>query len=268
MNILYFEYIIQYNKRDIINKYANSINIKLHNKSTNSINLNFTKIGLSLFVLSFTLYKSFLSSNEVLLMMVFLSLILIVFSELVLNKRSITITYTDMMWGIFLILLALNIMLNNLITGNSATTLLVYGAGFVFLIISKVHINYFDSSLKLIKILSIIYAMSALFQYFYTNLYISHIIPLFPSNSQIEVLRLLRNSGYTGFTNQTAHLAGYIVNGFGAIIFTRWLENNQFKKIIYIIALPILFIALLLSAKRAHLLFLLLSIIKIGRAHV
>src|SRR5690606_29881966 len=115
-------------------------------------------------------------------------------------------------------------------------------------------------SLKLIKLMGIVYAISAVFHYVFTDEYLSYILPLFELEEQIEVLELQRNNSYTGFTNQTAHLAGYILSAIGVIIFSSKKEKFS-AKLISILLLILLIYGLLLSAKRAHLIFTIIAIL-------
>src|SRR5699024_11126828 len=71
---------------------------------------------------------------------------------------------------------------------------------------------------------------------------------------------LLSANSYPGFTNQTAHLAGYVVSGIGIILFFNWKEKLSYK-LISTLFLIVLIIGLLLAAKRAHFVFMIIAVL-------
>src|SRR5690625_2212277 len=223
-----------------------------------NIQVNMTMIGMLIFTFYFSTLKSFLFPFEIGLIVLMLSIVTLLFSNFIISKRGVMITTVDIMWILFLSLFVLNIVLNNLITSANLIDILIYASAILFLLLVKVDMKLFEYPLKWIKILGIIYALSAIFQYLFTDVYLSHILPLFTQSEQSSILKLLRGNSYTGFTNQTAHLAGYIVSGIGIIIFSNW-KTKLSTKIVLISYLIVLLIGLLLTAKRAHLLFLIVA---------
>lgn len=229
-------------------------------KSTNFnfFNINLIIIGIFLFTLFFSVIKSFIRFELSFLLLLF-SIIILLFSKLI-NKNGIAITKVDLMWLLFLMCFIINIAFNGLFTPNNMIDILVYTLAIMFLLLVKVNINYYDSSLKLIKILGIVYACSAIFQYLFTDIYLGNVLPLFLESEQSGILSLLRGNSYSGFTNQTAHLAGYTVSAIGVIVFSKW--NSKFSTKVYTnMFLILLFIGLLLSSKRAHIIFMIIAIV-------
>lgn len=230
-----------------------------HQQNTEiDIKINLTVLGIFLFTFYVSITKSFLPFNVTILFLLS-SIVFIVFGKLI-SKKGITFTRVDVLWFLFYILFVLNISFNNLINRQTIVDISVYTTALLFLLFVKVNIDYYSSSLKLIKLMGIVYAISAVFHYVFTDEYLSYILPLFELEEQIEVLELQRNNSYTGFTNQTAHLAGYILSAIGVIIFSSKKEKFS-AKLISILLLILLIYGLLLSAKRAHLIFTIIAIL-------
>lgn len=238
------------------------INQKLYSKNqTNKeidIRINLTVIGMVLFTLFFSITKSFVPSQITILILVS-SIVTLIFSRLI-SKNGITLTRVDFLWFLFYILFILNITLNNLFTPQIIFDILVYTSALLFLILVKINIDYYKSSMKLIALLGIVYAVSAIFQYLFTDEYLSNVLPLFSLEDQSDILKLLRGNSYTGFTNQTAHLAGYTLSAIGVIVFSNK-KDKYSSKLITLLLLIVLFTGLLLSTKRAHLVFTIIAIL-------
>ncbi|MFD1334543.1 O-antigen ligase family protein [Oceanobacillus iheyensis] len=231
-----------------------------HKDSGLNIYINIIAIGIFIFTFYISTLKSFLFPFELRLLILMFSIVILFFSILVINKKGILITRVDIMWLLFLLLFVTNISFNNIITPVTIIDIFVYTSGIVFLLLVKVNISNYDYSLKLVKLAGIIYACSAIFQYLYTDFYLSNVLPFFSQGDQDNILKLLRGNSYTGFTNQTAHLAGYIVSGIGVIIFSDWKKKLSIK-FISILYLTLLVIGLLLTTKRAHFIFMIIAIV-------
>lgn len=223
------------------------------------ININFTVIGIVLLILHISTLKSFIPFQLSILLLI-ASIFVLLFSKLLLCKQGIIITRVDIMWSMFLILFIMNITFNNLISRSTLFDILVYSIAVLFLILGKVRVEYYKYPFKFIKYVGIIYAFSAILQYLFTDIYISYVLPIFASNEQETVLQLLRSDAYTGFANQTAHLAGYVLSSIGIIIFLNW-KTKLSTRVVSLIFLAILFIGLFLSAKRAHLIFTIVALL-------
>lgn len=244
-----------------------NMNTELSNLEYKSVRfptrINLTVIGIFIFTFCFSTLKSFLFSSHLEILSISLlsiSLIFLILNRFILANRSIILSSIDIMWILFFSMLFLNITWNSSLNKSSIYDLFVYASCILFLIIVKVDIRYYNSSLKLIKILSIIYACSAIFQFVFTDLYLNYVFPLFSMWEQENILNLLARNSYAGFTNQTAHLGGYIISGVGVIIFSNWRKKISLK-LISALFLIILFIGLLLTTKRAHLIFAILAIL-------
>lgn len=132
---------------------------------------------------------------------------------------------------------------------------------FLLLILYKVKVDYYIIALKIIFIFSLVYALSAIYQYLYMDLYSKYILYRFNEEQIAEIVRLIRNGNYTGFTNQTAYLAGFLVFGIGVVFILYKNIVKKFYRILFILSIPLLFYSLLLTGKRAHLLFMFISLI-------
>lgn len=236
------------------NLYSSKINTRF------KIRFNFFVFGILLFTFVFSLLKSFVfPTNLAWLLLLIFSILILLFSNLILLKGFI-LTRIDIMWFIFIIFFVCNIFIKDIASIESIIDIIVYFLAICFLLLTKVNINNYDYSFKLIKLLAILYALSAIFQFLMTDYYLSNVLPLFSQGEQVNILRLLRENAYSGFTNQTAHLAGYIVNGIGLIFFSNW-KNNLKYKVLSVIMLVILLVGLMLTIKRAHFIFMIVAIL-------
>lgn len=222
------------------------------------VKFNFTVMGIFLFTISFIILKSFIP-YQISYLLLGASFIVLLFSKLIISRRGIILTRVDMMWFLFLMIFIINITSNHLVSRGTVSDLLIYVIGTSFLLFAKANIDDYKYSLRVIKISGLIYGLSAIFQYLYMDLYMSKIFPLFSLNNQESILFLLRENSYSGFSYQTAHLAGYVLSALGIFIFLNW-NVKLSTKIFYILCIIVLFIAMLLSSKRAHLIFMVIAL--------
>lgn len=230
--------------------------IDIQNKKMNKLLLFSTFT----FMLGILTIKTFISSNVLELLLLSLTLVLLIFHYIISNKH-ITIYQFEIMWFIFLIYFLFNILYQGRFMKIHILDIFILTFIFLFLLLYKVNINYFITAFKLIFIFSLIYALSAIFQYIYMDLYSKYFLNKFNADQIEEILSLYRNGNYTGFTSQTAYLAGFLVFGIGIVFILFRSMNERFYRVIFIIGLPLLLYSLLLTGKRGHLLFMLVSLV-------
>lgn len=211
------------------------------------------------FMVNILTLKTFISSEglEVILLSATLVLLLLYY---IVSNESLIIYRVEAMWFVFLIYFIFNILYQGRFMKLHMLDIFIFIFAFLLLLFYKINVNYFIIALKTIFVFSLIYALSTLFQFFYTDLYLSHFLHRFTHAQSEEILRLLRNDNYTGFTAQTAYIAGFLVYGIGSVFI---LYNNTIKKhyrLLLILSLPLLFYSLLLTNKRAHFLFMIIAL--------
>src|SRR5690625_3982398 len=183
-----------------------------------SFTINLTSVGIAIFVLNVSLLHTFVSSRAILVGGLAISFALIVLGKVMVNN-GITITKIDVVWLCFLFVFIINILFKSELNRIMLLEIFVFASSILFLIISKSTSLNYNTSLKIIKYLGIFYALGVLFQYYFEDYYMSYIFNLFPSGRQDAMIRLINNNAYFGFTNQTAHTAGYIINGLSILLF-------------------------------------------------
>jgi O-antigen ligase len=222
---------------------------------------NYNKLqGIGVFLFTFyysTLHTFLYSSVEIYTVVLFVAIILLILSYLI-SYKDIIFTLTDTMWILFFTIFLINILSKGIRGFEIFFDLCVYLLCILFIILTKVSLKEFQTSFKFIKVIAVIFAMSAIFQFLNTDIYSNLILPLFSSHQQGYILDFQNQGVYTGFTDQPAYLAGYIVNGIGILIF---LFPFNSKKVFNIILLLLLIIGLILTAKRAHFLFTIMAIL-------
>lgn len=233
-----------------------NVNTCFQRENINQIKLFSTVI----FIIVVMTLKTFVSSDE--LEIIFLSLFLgMIILDYVFSKNSIFVYQIEIMWFIFLIYFLFNILYQGRFMKIHILDIFIFSFIFLFLLLYKVNVNYFITAFKSIFIFSLIYALSAIFQYIYMDLYSKYFLNKFNADQIEGILSLYRNGNYTGFTSQTAYLAGFLVFGIGIVCILFRSMNERFYRIIFIIGLPLLLYSLLLTGKRGHLLFMLVSLV-------
>lgn len=222
------------------------------------------KLLLSIIVITLlnilTLKTFFFSSlREVIIFSISLILLMIYYTKI--NKK-ITVFKFEPMWYLFIIYFLLNMLYHSTYKNLYLLDVFIFIFILGLIILLKIDYNYYIISLKIIFVFSLVYSLSAIFQYINSDLYSKIILPLFEHSQKEEVLRLYNYGYYTGFTEQTAFLAGYLVFGIGVIItlYRTALISSKWK-CLFVLSTPILLYALMLTGKRAHLLFMVVSAI-------
>lgn len=233
--------------------------------SVKSINKNNPKnsilfISTVILMLNVLTLNTFISSIYLEIISLSVTLLFLI-SYYVLSNNSIVVNRVEVMWYVFTLYFIINIIIQNFFLKLHILDIFIFIFFILFLTLYKVNINYYTTSFKIILFVSIVYALSAIFQYLNMDLYSKLILPRFNSNEIETILRLFRGGNYTGFTNQTAFLAGFLVYGIGIVFILYRNVKQKYYKIIFLISLPLLFYSLLLTGKRAHLLFMVASLI-------
>lgn len=221
---------------------------------------NLDSLGILIFTIYMLTWHAYISIlpyiklEAVILSMTLISLTL----SMIKNKNSIIkLTRIDFLWFLFIIFFFPSVFDLRL---PQIFQLYVFITCIAFIVFVKTDIDNFSVSFKLIKIAGFLYAIGVLFQYFLPNLYFQYVYPIFNDRTQTEVRLLYRKNLYSGFTFQTAYTAGHIVNGLGLILFSLKMRTRK-QNIVDIILLFLLFLALIFTGKRGHMLFSLISII-------
>lgn len=221
---------------------------------------NITYLSLIFMLLSIFTLESFISSSFLEILLSGIALLLMIFTY-TFKQKNIYISKVEIMWFIFLVYFTFNILLHREYKTIYFLDVYIFSFASLFLLLNKIDLEYYVKSFIIILSCSLIYAMSGIFQYLYTDLYINSILFRFSSEEINEIMRLYRNNHFTGFTNQTAYLAGFIVLGIGVTVIFLSTVNKRTYKILLIAVLFILIYALILTGKRAHVLFTVVSLL-------
>lgn len=140
--------------------------------------------------------------------------------------------------------------------GVLSSGIIFYGISAVLLIYS----SYTDpsslyKSMKILKLAGILFAIGCYWQYTFPDQYYSWLFPQFGSSYHESITRQFTyNKMCTGFTNQTAVSAQFIILGIMAVIYSDLANKKQKKTWISIIELIILAGGLFLTGKRSPIL--------------
>lgn len=122
----------------------------------------------------------------------------------------------------------------------------------VILIVENFEGSWIIWLLKTLLWVGIFYAATVILQYFFTDKFTSLTLQLFLSENQPSILSQLKNQHYMGLTHQVAIVSCYLVAGIAAGIALVRLRDS--KKMLTCCLIVLLFVALFLTGKRAHIL--------------
>ncbi|WP_026691502.1 O-antigen ligase family protein [Alteribacter aurantiacus] len=223
-----------------------------------SINLKAISITLlTIFMITTWIYVAVFNSLFIQIVILVSILTILLFNELI-RKQKYFFEKTDMLLllTIFVPLASLN---NSMLTTNEVAGPVIFSLGILISFFVRGDVRNYNSSINLIKWGGVFFGLSVIFSYLfpvlYNNLFLSQLRPIFVE----RILIGMENGYYTGFTSQVGLTAGYIVNGIG-IIFCSWIINRHGKSKKEILLFLIMFLALLLTQKRGHLLLMVLTI--------
>lgn len=225
------------------------------NSSTTGLQLN--KIAVVLLTVTFMTVAAFFSSNGVKVGLLYSSVFLLI-ADVLLKKGTIRLKKIDLALLIFLFVLISNIFLFSRITNLIIFDILVFIGATLFIIFNKLEVSDFKLSFKIILFAGLFYALGSILQYVSPEIYNSFILPLFTNTERGLVLRQLSNGIYPGFTFQVSNTAGYITFALGILVFTMN-KKRKLWTILFIAISGILIFGLLLTGKRAHILFMILA---------
>lgn len=228
-------------------------------KVDDSVNL-FLMFGIIVFSIGTFTLETFLSSSEIKILYIFSTIILLFIYYLLSNER-LYFNKVEPMFFLFLVYFVINILIHGITNIQQVGDLFVFMSIVLLLILLKVNVNYFMFSIRIMLVLSITYALGSIFQFTNMELYSKIILSKFNDGSVKSILRLYHTGRYAGFTYQTAYTAGYLVFGIGIASFMYKMISTKFMRILIIITIPLMTFSLLLSTKRAHLLFMIISLI-------
>ena len=138
-------------------------------------------------------------------------------------------------------------------TINTCVGMYTFAAGFVIFLCCGNDLSDFDLGFKLIKLLSIYYAVSIWIQIFIPSAY-STFVRLIPDRNREFIASFESNNiGFTGFTTNPGFTAGYIIIGL-LLYISKSVERNKNRSKHYSLIILFLIISLIMTGKRGHLL--------------
>ncbi|WP_157967377.1 O-antigen ligase family protein [Paraliobacillus zengyii] len=112
--------------------------------------------------------------------------------------------------------------------------------------------HWHKKAIKYMLIFSIIHTLLTLFSYVFPTGFNTIILPFLPNHIKIDIIWFMSNGFYSGITNQISINAFYISVGI-SILYSTILAKSKKSSKKEILFLAVLFIALLLTGKRGHL---------------
>lgn len=220
------------------------------------IGINFKSIGIILLIIYFltvSIYHSIFGSLFIQILII-VSILLLLLFHYISTGEKLYLRYTDFLFFLSAIYILSTIYGGSLTTKDISDQLII-STVIIISILLKGPISNFRVAFNIIKYGGLFYALSIIYSYLFPELYIkTFLVYLHPLTAQNIIASM--SEGYnTGFASNVAYTSGYIVMALG-VIYCEHLVNAQKVKISTIIIVIILFLALLLTQKRAHLFFM------------
>lgn len=219
----------------------------------------FILIGIIIYTLGTYTLNSFLTSSLIEVTFSITCLLFIIFSY-VISSNKIYIYKVDLLWFLFFSYFLINLTIHSQFQNTFYLDIIGYAFIFLFLIFAKIDAKYFVISIKILFLISIIYALSSIMQYYKIELYMKYFIRFFTSGEREEILRIYNNGNMTGFTWQTAFIASYVTYGIAITFISYKYIKSKFSRILMLSVTILMFLSLFMSGKRAHLLFMFISL--------
>ncbi|MFD1064406.1 O-antigen ligase family protein [Oceanobacillus locisalsi] len=232
-------------------------NYEMYNIQNKSKGINFSELALLIFVFYiFTqgwLFYLIIQNNFIEITVLLVVTSILFFKSLINNFSVLTFTLLDALWvfsiAVILVLISMSGFKEN------DVLIFMYVFGLLFLLLAKTNINNFDTSFIVIKYAAIVYALSSIFHYFFTETYHSLIFPYIPSTAQQRVLELVNLDYFAGLgLSQPSLAAGPMIMGIGVTLAQLNSGEKQNKKW-NIIIIILLIITLLIAGKRSVLIW-------------
>jgi O-antigen ligase len=186
-------------------------------------------------------------------------LILYLFST---KKAIISVDNIQIGWTLTLLVVLISMLMHDM----DQFYLLFYIVCIAFLFLyGNNTLSWAEWSIKLIAFMGLFYAAFTILQVAMPTFYTTNIAPMMNSNMTFDPLRFMRFGIYSGFTYQTAVNAMYLSMGIGAS-FTLYLFTDK-KKWTHLVPIVLEIICILLSAKRGHIIFSLMSLLFVAFAN-
>lgn len=209
---------------------------------------NYEKVILS--ILFFAVYFVSLLQPIYRVYIVFTAGVLIILYPFIIKRTNIRID--TIMWCWIATLLVISISMIRV--GGDQFYLLFYGVFILCLLFLRDdQISWAHWGISLIYYMGIFYSIFTIIQVLFKDLYISQIAPIMVYNSTFDPVRFMRFGIYSGLTYQVAVNAMYLAMGIGAA-FIKYTFSTS-KKWNYLLVMGVEFVCIMLTSKRAHLLF-------------
>jgi O-antigen ligase len=231
----------------------------MYNGKKVMINLkSFSIICFALYMLTASLYVAIFNSAFIQMLILVFVLSILLINEINKDKPFILL-HTDILFILSIFASLFSLRRSTLNTGEIAGPV-IFSLGIIISFFIRGDIRNYISLFYLLLWSGIFYSLSVILSYLYPDIYCAIFFPLLRSNITEKIVRLMQRGYYTGFTSDVSYTAGYIVNGLG-IICCSWMIGHIPKRKLNVFLLSIMLLGLLLTQKRAHLLFFILSLI-------
>lgn len=240
-----------------------AMEFKIKNQAINKRSIDTTELSIALFVLlSFTVqfYSHILFSNTLLIIALLITGLVIIFLNAYKSKTHLLSTS---IWIVVFAFIAISILRPSdyisYVSLNKYVDLFVFFAGISLLIFCGNKSKSFRASAIIIIIFAVLYSISVWIQILMPSLYNVFLNFMVGANQQHILEGARTGEFFTGFTSNPGYTAGYILCGIIILLSKRKLiVSNKSQSVVLFI---FLILSLLMTARRAHTIFLLLAIV-------
>lgn len=208
-------------------------------------------------------FNNFINGNLSIIILFFILTSLIL--NLMINRYSFKVTSNDIIIFnlaiLFIILQVISISYSSNIENSIYRGILISSIIGIGLLLSvKTKIEWYKGIFKYMLVLSLFHGLITLIAFLFPNSFKAIILPFVPSAISDDIIFFMSNGYYSGITNQISINAFFITVGISILFCIILIKGVKYSKR-EIILFVLLFVALLLTGKRGHLLANIISMI-------
>lgn len=209
------------------------------------------------FALTVFVFTSVIDLKALQVMLTCLALMLLAGWLVLPENRNYRFDIVDLLWVLSFLFILLSLRTDS---NTAIYDIIIYLCGTAFIVLSKRGYCVIDGTIRLIIVVAAFYCLATLLQPMCLDLYKKTVFQLYTPFWQENLQKYLNKNMYAGLTNQVATNAGYLLYGMGAVFSTLMAGKTRFRTGLFFLLFGMI-VALLLTGKRAHLLFTAVSLL-------
>lgn len=224
------------------------------------IRLNFSSLGVILFLLfalTVDLRRYIYFDSIVAYASLIVAILLVFYYNRPYNRSDfLSMTQLQRIW----LILPVFVVINNLRLFNPSDNYFVQlSVCVVLLFITRKSNDYYYHVISFLKIIGLVYAMTTIVFSLFPDFYLNNIIPLFADYQIKDLISLFKRGYLSGLTGHYSTNGIYLAVTFGCSVTSYLMKRSKTNAIITFV----IFVALLMTGKRAHSIFSIVSVVAV-----